>query len=150
MAQAGKQILVVTDPATQFRGAIAQNAMAVEAIDVRHLGLGGRADVAVRAVMVLSMEDLDWEVWIFRQPGGSTASFALATLAGAAVPLDKGQIGGAGLHVAYVDGLLLPAQDEADTSNLYVGLVCRSAAGKTAGDAGAVSVRLAVEPTLGW
>lgn len=170
MAQPGQLILVRTNPATQFRGAIAQNAAATLSLapggpavapvpaDVGFLDDGVAASRSVRARLValtiIAAEDLDWEVWIW-----GTDQFATPTLlSGQLAPLARVDLSGdAGVQIgatgnfywfaALLDG---PVLDLDQTSELHLMLVNRAAAGKSEGDAGAVQLQLHLAPTLGW
>lgn len=151
MAQAGKVVLVTTDAATQLRSALAQNAALYLSLDLKQYAVGARADVMIRALQILSVENLDWELWFFRTSGFDTADADTNRWCGYwQFGTTAVQIGGAGLYHYYIDGLAIPYQDEDNSSQLHLALINRSAAGKTAGDAGAIKVGVVLEPTLGW
>lgn len=162
MAQAGQLILVRTNPATQFRGAVAQNGVATESLTPGSgpgffddgLAASRSARARLRSLTLISAENLDWEVWLW-----GTDQFATPTLlSGDLAPLARVvllaanavQIAGAGSFYSFAHGIDLPYVDLDQTSELHLGLGTRSGAGKSAGDAGAVQIQLHFEPTLGW
>jgi hypothetical protein len=151
MAQAGKLVVVATDPATQLREAIAQNAALDLSLDVKHFALGARADVIIRALTILSVEALTWELWFYRTGQYDAAPIASNRWIGyqnfGSSPV---RIGAAGLYHYYVNSLAIPYQDEDASSRIHLSLINRSAASKTAGDGGAIKLEITVEPTLGW
>ena len=163
MAQSGIVIRVSTDPSAQFRAAIAQNAAAY--LDValpEGLAAGRAAKCRLRSLLIASVENIGWEVWLFRRSrtgaeviGDIQAVGFWTFTASMAV-----RIGGAGLYYQYVDGLDVPYEvtdvlatgapdDAGQRRNLHMALVAREA-GKSADDAGAVAVQMVLEPTLGW
>jgi hypothetical protein len=153
MAQPGKRVLARTLTTREFTGTIAQNAAAFASLDVKALSLGENVDALLRAVTIVSMEDLDWELWFFTKTGtaGNSAAPDTNTLIGRVVlPTTALQIAATGLYTFVADALQVQLYDEDRTSKIHMALVNRAAASKTAGAAGAVRVSLSVEPTLGW
>lgn len=151
MAQAGKVAVVSTSAANQFRATLAQNAALFLSLDVNSFGVGQRVDAIIKAIQILSVENLAWEIWFFRNalqdPANADTNRWMGYwtfVAGGAV-----RIGAAGLYHYYIDGLGLPYQDEDQTGKIHMALINRSAAGKSAGDAGAIRVQLVIEPTAG-
>lgn len=153
MAQLGKRVIARTLTTREFTGAIAQNAAAFASLDVKGLGVGERVDSVLRSITVVSVEDLDWEVWFFTKTGavGNSADPDVNTLIGRVVlPTTALQIAGAGLFTFYAEGLNTLLLDEQGTSKIHMALVQRAAAGKSAGAAGAVRLSLVLEQALGW
>lgn len=151
MAQAGKVAVVSTVAATQLRGALAQNAAAYLSLDVKGYGVGQRVDAIIKALQILSVENLDWELWFFRNALQDPSNLDLNRWMGYwRFGTTAVRIGGAGLYHYYIDGLGIPYQDEDNTSKIHLALINRSAAEKSADDAGAVRVQLVIEPTAGF
>lgn len=153
--QVGRLISLETNPATEFRGSLAQNAGLTLSLDAKTLGVGLGAVLIVRALAILSTEARSWEIDFFRSAQFGAATLANNRFAGVwnfantGNPGDGMQIGGAGLYYYYVDGLYIPIRDEDQTSAVHVALVNRSAAAKSANDAGALRVQIALEMPLG-
>ena|SRR3990167_9738754 len=147
-----------TDPEVDFTGAIVQNAM--DTVELTPEGFQGRR-FRLTNLIVVSVEPLDWEVWLWAK-----ASYASAT-PGASQFLGywsfqgafAKRIGGAGLYYYFIPGLDVYYEDEgwAESSPgpnptppaIHLGLVNRSAAAKSAGEAGAVLVQMQVDLTAG-
>lgn len=162
--QPGQIILVRTDPATQFAGVIAQNALAELTIPMTPAGqtaqdgyvdgsLAGGRTVRSRlsSIVIASVEALDYTVWLFGDSEFGAAAPADTHLLGYVSLPSSGakRIGGAGLYYYYASGLDIPYVDLERQGNIYLGLQPTSG-GKSAGGAGAVMVQLAFQPTLGW
>lgn len=151
MAQIGKFVLANTVAATQWRSALAQNAAENLSLNVASLGVGLGVNAVIRSIRVLSLEDLQWEFWFFNRNtydasvDPDTNGFVGSWWFG----VSGRRIGAAGLYHYYIDGLMIPYQDLDMTSRLHVALINRSAASKTAGNAGAIQVRFGLEMTLG-
>lgn len=148
--QVGKITTVTTVAANQLRSALAQNAGEDLSLQVQSAAVGQRVDSIIRNITIVSVEDLNWELWFwgrntFNEPTPDIDTFIASWLFAVAGK----QIGGAGLYHFYVDGLYIPYKDLDQTSRIHMTLVCRSAAGKSAGDAGAIRVRLGLEMALG-
>lgn len=153
MAQAGKQVLAKTVATRDFLGAIAQNAAAFLSLDVKALSVGENVDAILKSVHIVSVEDLDWELWFFRTSGaaGNSTDPDVNSAYGVAVlPSTAVRIGAAGLYHFYLEDLDIPLLDSERTSKIHMALINRAAAGKTAGAAGAVRVALSIEPALGF
>lgn len=164
--QAGQLIAVRTDPATQFIGALAQNAAATVNLAQAQAGQdsgdgyldGGLVSASLqarlRSLLIQSRENLAWEVWLW---GKDTFNASLTDPA-QNFPLGRWaftaamgvQIAGAGLWYYYIDGLDQAYVDLDRTGELHLMLVNRSAAAKSAGADGAVCLQLNFENTLGW
>lgn len=162
--QAGQIIAVRTDSATQFVDAIAQNAMAELTLTLPTpgvaagpgyvdgaLGAGGSVRSRVKSIVVISVEPLDWVIWLWGNATFADANPANAQLLGFAslAAASAKRIGGAGLYYYVATGLDLAYQDLAGLGQIYLGLQPTSA-GKTGGAGGSVTVQLLMEPTLGW
>jgi hypothetical protein len=141
---------VRSDKDTHFTGAIIQNAAEEENIVLPQClrGMNGNARAIVRSVAIVSDENLDWEVWLFRTDGFQDADLDLDTFTGfmAFAVADARQIAGAGPFYYYRGELNLPYQDADNTGELHIALVNRSAAAKSAGAAGEAVVILEMEP----
>lgn len=164
--QAGQLIQVRTDPATQFTGALAQNAAATVNLAQAAAGQvagdgyldGGLASASLqsrlRSILIQSVENLAWEVWLWGTDSFNasltdpSSNFPLGIWSFAAA--DAKRIGGAGLYYYYVEDMDTPYVDLDNTAELHVMLVNRSVASKTAGANGAVQLQINLEPTLGW
>lgn len=163
MAQLGQVERVTTDPATDFRGAIAQNAAAY--LDLRlpeSVAAGRTCRCRLKAINIVSEENVGWEIWLFdRRRTGTEAIGDIrflgywTFLAASAV-----RIAAAGRYYQYIDGLDVPYEatdvvadgtpdDDGQRRNLHFALIARESA-KSAGDVGAVRIQFTVEPTLGW
>lgn len=150
--QTGKRLIAKTLSTRDFTGSLAQNAGAFVSLDVSGLGVGINVDSLLRAVNVVSMEDLDWELWFFRKTGtaGNDANPDTNALSGLVVlSATAVRIAGAGLYTFYTEGLNIHLFDEDRTSKIHMALINRTAGSKTAGAAGAVKVTLVIEPAMG-
>ena len=151
MAQTGKVTVVSSVAATQLQAGCAQHAALFLSLDLAAYGLGGRVDSVIRSIGVLSKEGLIWELWFFRTSAQNPTDLDLDRAYGKYLFAAAGtQIAAAGTFHAYADGLQIPYQDEANTGMLFLALINRSAAAKTAGAAGQVRVQVGLESTLGW
>lgn len=150
MAQAGKVIVAKTVSTRDFTAALATNAAIFLSLDVAGLGVGKRVDAIIRALQILSVENLDWEIWLFRNalqnPTNPDTNGALGYWNFGTTAV---RIGGTGLYNYYIDGLGIPYLDDDQTSKIHMALINRSAASKTAGSGGAIKVQFVLEPTLG-
>jgi hypothetical protein len=162
--QSGQLISVRTNPATQFLGALAQNAAltlnltmpitgAIQADGYVDAGLaaGNAVRSRLRSIWIASMENLAWEVWLW----ASDAFAASPTNPALVFPLgrwtfvanDGVRIGGTGLYYYYIEGLDHAYADFDDTGEIHLMLVNRSAAAKSADAAGAILIQMQFEPT---
>lgn len=150
---------VVAPSGTYFAGALAQNAGLLQRIPLPEgIGAGRNARSLIRAIQVISADQLDWEFWFWANKLAQSAGhpdleaflgmWSFSTGSG-----DGKQIGGTGLYHYYIDGLAIPYLDE-DGHNepgagsfLNVTLVNRSAGGKTNG--AWFQAAFVLEPTLG-
>lgn len=157
MAQSGTVEFVATDPATQLRGSLAQNAAAYLDLALpTSISAGHTCRSILRGISIESVENLAWELWLFRQATAGAEAIAASTFQGfwSFAAGDGKRIGAAGLYYYYIDGLAVPYEttDAADAqrANLHMALVNRSAAAKTANDAGGIRIQFNLEATLGW
>lgn len=150
--QAGKVVIARTSASTQFREALAQNAALFLSLDVKGLGVGQRVDALLRGIQILSVENLAWEIWLFRNSQFNNADADVNRAHGrwSFVAANAVRIGGAGLYNYYIEGLQVPVHDEDNTSRVHMALINRSAASKTAGDGGELAIALTLEPQLGF
>lgn len=163
--QAGQLVLVQTDPASQFVDAIAQNAMAeltMTQVPAGQSPVIGYVDGGVsagkscrsrlKALGLVAVESLDWTVWFWGNATFSDADprnerfLGFVNLPASAA---KRPANASGLYHYFQGGLDLPIVDLAGQGQLYIGLQPTSA-GKSAGEAGSVSLILTLEPTLGF
>lgn len=152
MAQAGKVVIARTVASSQFRDALAQNAALFLSLDVKGLALGQRVDALLRGIQIVSVENLSWEIWLFRNAQYNTTDCDTNKALGrwSFVAATAVRIAGAGLYNYYIEGLQVPVHDEDGTSKVHMALINRSAASKTAGDAGELAISLTLEPQLGF
>lgn len=158
--QAGNIVRVTSLKATHFTDALATNAGEYEDVQLPEgIAAGRHCRCRLRQIQVVSTENLDWEIWLLSKTGGTTADADTDPLLGfwSFVAADAKRVAGAGLFHYYIDGLDVPYEDMdrgagvAGTGGyLHTCLVNRSAAGKTAGAGGALTVRWGVEMTLGF
>lgn len=165
--QAGNVTRVRTISTEHFTGAIVQNAAETEIINPGllsngrlggagwGLAAGGRCTCRLHELRILSVENLDWafELYassVFPESVGVTID-TLLFLGRWEFTAAMGAKDTADTWWKYwVPGLDLSIIDAEVTSRLYMRLVNKSAASKTAGAGGAVVVELGVEPTQGW
>lgn len=146
-----------------FAGALAQNAALNARITLDEaIGAGRAADCLVRAIRIVSADNLAWELWFWHnklfQTGDARERFAgkyaFANTAGT-------QIAATGNFYYYVDGLRIPYVDDDGHNDvgdpntpsqvrsfLNVTLINRSAGGKTNG--AWFDLQVDLEATLGW
>lgn len=164
MAQSGNVERVTTDPTTQLRAAILQDAAAYLDLQLPESIAAGRTCRSIlRGISIVSVENTGWELWLFtKQTQGAEPNVAVSNFLGfwtfaAGTAL---RIGGAGLYYYYVDGLAVPYEvldllangrpdEQGQRRNLHMALVARESA-KSAGDAGGVKVQFVLEATLGF
>jgi hypothetical protein len=157
VAQTGRYVVLRTNPATDFRGAIAKDA-ALFADFVAPPGVG-EEPYLVQSVEIISMENLAWELWFFNKamasipvvPGTDWFRGRWSFQASDAV-----RVGAAGVYHYSIDGLAIPSEcSDYDGhpnkyAQLHMALVNRSAASKTADDPGALVVQLILNAGLQW
>lgn len=163
--QAGQLITVRTNPATQFVDAIAQNAMAELTMVCPSgaerqgpgfldggLAAGGTVKSRLRAIVIESVQAIDYEIWLWGDDTFADANPENTKLWGfvALAASTAKQIGGAGLYYYTLTGLDIPYSDLMKLGQLYLGLIPRTAGGKAAGALGSVALQLYFEPSLGW
>jgi hypothetical protein len=166
MAQAGNIYIVATNSRADFTATLAQNA----ALTLRKsLGAGFGGRLRLRSVAIVSAQNLGWEVQLYRTsnaynipPGGTIDNINFAGKV-VFVAADGVQIAAAGSYFYYIDGKDIQYHD-LDSVNaqlqpiatappvdlspyLNLVLINRSATGKNADDAGAISIRLGFEAT---
>ena len=149
--QAGRWQTISTSAANDFRGTLAQDAAATLNLNVSSSGLPTNAECVVRAVRVLSVENLAWEIRLYRTRAFNAPTPDADRFAGrwTFVAGDGTRIGSSGLYEYYIDGNDIAYGDEDQQSELHLALVNRSAAGKSAGDTGAVRIELVVQEAAG-
>lgn len=134
--------IVTTDKDSHFTGALAQNAKEDESIVV---DLKDDRCVIV-SIALQSDENLAWDVFFWKTSEFDNTNLDDDDFIGyvSFAAADGVRIGGAGQYYYSKDSLAIPYVDEGDASKLHVSLVCRSAAGKTAGAAGEVVIRFGI------
>ena len=160
--QTGQIVLVRTNPATQFTTALAQNAKDTEDMvigsAVGQVDAGVAAGLGVKSrlkhLTVVSVQNLAWEVWLWRTDAYdvSLTNPALVFPAGrwAFLTTDAVRIGAAGLYYYYIEGTDQFYEDHDNTGEVHLMLVNRSATAKGVAGAGLIAIELGLEPCLGW
>lgn len=160
--QIGQLTLAYTDPATQLRDAAAQNVPltlnmgagpALGQID-GSVSAGKTLRARIRQLTIISVENLIWEVsfWhndLFTSPTllAGTRRYAGRYTFQVADGLRAGTLG----EYYYASPVLdIPYYDDDSSGELHLMLRTTSAAGKSAGDAGAIQIGIALENTSGW
>lgn len=141
---------IISDKDVHFTGAIAQNGMETESLDLdSHLQSIGVNEIFIRSVSVQSKENLEWDVYLFGDNNFNNTDLDLDRFTdNFNFPLTSGlQIGGANQYYypSPSNNIQIPYKDEDLTSKMHVGLVCRTAGGKSAGTAGQVVIRFMVD-----
>lgn len=162
--QNGNLITVRTDPATQLRATCAQNAALTLNMTPGNangyvdgsLSAGGTCRARVKSLRIASVENLDWGIWLWRSSlfntYASVADLAAQYVAGMYefVAANAKQIAGTGPYYYYIEGTDEMYEDLGRAGNVHLMLVNRSAAAKSANDAGAILIEVNFEPVLGW
>ena len=163
VAQSGRIIHVRTDKDVNFTGAITQDHGTQETLTPGANGystaLAAHMRAILRSITILSVENLAWEVWLFGTSGFATTNadteYFLGRwtfVAGDGIKATIGVTADTYYHY-YIDGLGVPLRDfgaDVATGNLFVRLVNRSAASKTAGAGGELVIDFGIEPTQGY
>jgi len=167
MAQAGNVFSISSDSRVDFIASAAQNVPLTWRSQLP-AALGGRS--RFRSIVLQSAQNLDWEVFAWRNrnmytiPAGGTIDNLVLAGKYRFFAADGVQAAGAtGVYTYYIDGLDWLYQD-LDTANaqlqpvangplnsllpfMHIVIINRSAAGKSAGDAGALQIRCGIEAT---
>jgi hypothetical protein len=159
-----------TKSAVHFTGALAAagaaatehlktigNSSAAAGVVPEGLAAGGRVRTRLRAIRILSVQLLPWEVQLFHKAtgiGGADidAESFIGTwfFTGSGTVGDGSQATGDTYFYYYVDGLDVPYEDFDTTSQVHVRLINRHAAtAKIAGAGGAVVIEFAFEIETG-
>lgn len=142
-----------TDKDVEFTGAIVQNASEQENIVLTPTlqGVNGTAQVFIRAIGIISDQNLAWELQFWSTDGFEDSNLDLDSNVGRWTfqAADGVQIAGTGSYYYYIDGLSIPYYDDDHTGELHVSLVNRSATSKNAGATGEIVVKVWAEP-MGW
>ena len=119
-------------PATYFYGAIAQNAKEDENITIPS------NSILIDNISIKSVEQLNYRLLFWNDDAyGDFIGYVDLDL------VQYGfQIGGAGVWYLNVSNVLLPYVDTDESEEMHVSLMCLSAAGKSAGAAGLVTLQL--------
>lgn len=151
--QPGNIVRVTSVKATHFIGALATDAGEYADITLPEAIAAGRhCRARLRQIQVVSTENLAWEIWLLSKTGGTTADADTDPVLGiwSFVAADAKRVAGAGLYHYYIDGLDVAYEDVDRAGTLHCCLVNRSVAAKSAGGAGALTVRFGLEMTLGF
>lgn len=131
---------LTSDKDTHFTGAIAQNAKEDENLTGLQANKIVVTDVLIEADENLQFYLLFWSKDTFEDTDLDTD--VLLGFVDLDVPANGFRIGGANQYYLNVTDLDLHYEDEDATNEFHVSLLCRSAAGKTAGAAGEVKVKI--------
>ena len=144
------QIEVKTDKDTHFTGALVTNAAENENVVLAPAlaGVGGNARAQLRSIAIISDQNLDWEVMLFRKDTFGTSDLDTDSFVGrwTFAAADAVRIAGAGSYYYYIDGLDEAYTDEDASGELHVTLLNRNAVAKNAGATGEIVVKLRFEP----
>lgn len=157
--QAGVIFQVASTDGTDFTGALAQNVALVADLALGGaLGAGGVSAARIRGLILVSSDNLAWEVQIFGGHDGPNPDPNLDRFLGrwSFVTTDAIQIGNRWYY--YIDGLDIPYRDydlaqhigaAVNVPQLHVQVVNRSAAAKTAyGSGGHFRLIANLEPMM--
>ncbi len=164
---APQPIIVRTLKGVHFTGVIAQNESAQEnlvpkgtdptnGVVSEGLAAGRHTRSRLKSIRITSKENLAWEIWLFGSTLFSTADADTDRFIGfwtfTAADAKQTTLHGGVLDTYfyyYIDGLDVVYQDSDMTGQIHLRLANRSAASKSAGAAGELTVALALEPTEG-
>ena len=134
--------IIQSDKDSDFTGALAQNAGA----DANLTGLLAN-DVMIRDVVVLSDQQLAWEIQLYSADTFDNADADLDTYLGSIrfAESDGLQVADTGLFKYDVHGLALRYRDDDGSNELHIKLVNRSSTSKNAGATGEVVVKIGHE-----
>lgn len=141
-----------SDKDTHFTGAIAQNAMELEAIDLPADWQTAKIrEIVIEGISIQADQNLEWDVFIFSKSTAEDADIDLdAFVDYTNYPTTSGkQIAGAGQFYYATADMEIPYVNLDHESKIIIGLVNRSATGKNAGATGEVKIRVAARPVLG-
>lgn len=146
MSQLGRLHRIVTNPATQFILAIAQNAGAYLGLDAKELGILAKGRV-VRVAM-RTVENKDWEIYFFATAANNTGVPSTNEYLGrcAFVAADGKQIAATGLFL-YDKSCDVVIHDEGGASKIHMVLVNRGTL--TTAGANRIGIELQIDPTHG-
>jgi hypothetical protein len=129
--------------ATHYREALAQHAMEVETFEETH---GVRSQPGnIRRITILSDQNLDWDIMLFRsRPEAVLTDLDALEPCGIVnfTVADGVRIAGAGPYIYVKDDINIRYAAKLGRAEMYVGLINRNAAAKSAGDAGSVVVEI--------
>lgn len=145
------QYHVRSDKDSHFTGGLAQNAGEDESLTLPAClaGINGNARGAVRSITVISDQNLDWEVNVWRSATHGTSDIDTDKWLGRwtfTASTDAKQLAGAGSYLYYIDGLDIPYTDADFSSKLHLTLTNRSATAKNAGATGEVILDVRMQP----
>ena len=145
---------IKSDKDTHFSGALAQNAIEIEALDFpsdwQKINV---TSIIIESISIMSDQNLEWDVLLFSTDGTTdtdldidsfTDFFNYATTSGK-------QAAGAGpfYYSSPSNNLQIPYKNAQNKSKLHVALVNRSATSKNAGATGEFTVEFVVRPVWG-
>jgi hypothetical protein len=113
-------------------------------------GMNGNARGRLKSITILSVENLDWEIQLYRKDAFTGASIDVDSFTArwSFVAADAVRVAGAGNYLYYIDGLDHEYVDEDNSGELHVRLINRSVASKTANAGGAIVVKFYLEPSM--
>jgi len=151
MLASGTVLHVRSDKDTHFVGSLATNA-GESANIVLPAGVGGdgRGRCRMRAMTIVSDQNLAWEILLFAKDTFLTLAADLDLVPFVArwsfTAADAIQVAGTGPYLYYIDGNDQHYEDMDDTGELHAVLVNRSVTAKNAGATGEVVVDFSLEP----
>lgn len=135
-----------SDKDTHFTGALAQNAIENESINMpTDWQTAGKQKITISEINLQADEDLDMELVLWSSSSYSNTDLDLDKMITriSFTAATAEQIAGAGQYY-YENPLVQSIEyiDEDNTSKVHIGLVCRDASGKSAGASGETVVRI--------
>ena len=153
MGKSGTEIEVVASvKGTHFTGALAQNAVESESLDVpSHWSTIKISKYIIEGLTIQADQALEWDVYLWGDSTYNNADMTLAKLIDQVnFPAAGGlQIAGTGQFHYASPTLEIPYEDSDNTSKIHVSLVNRSATAKNAGATGEVTLRFTLRPVWG-
>lgn len=141
---------IVSDKDTHFAGALADNAIENESISMpTDWGTSGIQKCIISELSFQADENLDWELIFWSDGDYNSTDLDLSKIVTRISIPETSSDRIAGSNQFYYENPLVQSieyVDKDNTSKIHVGLICRSAAGKTAGASGEVVLRMGCTP----